>query len=82
LWQQVDKIEIDILPIFSGMLSSIFVNAKLRSSSEQPMASRIIQITFPSRTKSSSNPSSGNSTMVISMSVASSEATKEVCPSQ
>jgi hypothetical protein len=64
------------------MLSSKFVNTKLQSSNEQMMASKIIQVTFPNKAKSLGNPSSGNSTMVILASVASSKATKEVRPSQ
>jgi hypothetical protein len=64
------------------MVSSRSINVKLQSSSEQPMASKITQVAFPIRAKSSSNPSNGNSTLVISASVASSKAAKEVCPSQ
>jgi hypothetical protein len=61
LWQQVD-----ISQILSGMLSTRSINEKLQSSSEQPMASKITQVTFPSKAKRLSNLAGGNSAVVIS----------------
>jgi hypothetical protein len=46
------------------------------------MASKITQVTFPNRAKSSSNLVGGNSIMVISTSITSFEATEEVCLGQ
>jgi hypothetical protein len=74
LWQQVD-----ISQILSCMLSSRSINEKLQSSSEQPMASKITQVTFLSRAKRSSNLASGNSAVVISTYAISSKVAKEVC---
>jgi hypothetical protein len=74
LWQQVD-----ISQILSGMLSRRSINEKLQSSSEQLMASKIIQVTFLSRAKRSNNLVGGNSAVVISMSATSSKVAKEVC---
>jgi hypothetical protein len=74
LWQQVD-----ISKNLSGMLSNRSINEKLQSSSEQPMASKITQVTFPSIAKRSSNLAGGNSAMVISTSTTSSKVAKEVC---